>query len=188
MDFLKQRLRNTIDSSSHKCKPDSNTPTYDALNLAYQQLDKMSSISNKAISGSVILLTDGAPCPAVDGQINKINTDVTKKFRDRSWSIDTIGLGTDSQISDPATGCPGSSSGTFHDFLKGISNSTGGTPYNDDRGPVQGVNPLNIAPFFAQIFQKNSNKALHLDIPLSQLNNETQKRNFTVVDGTNETC
>lgn len=144
-------------------------------------------MAKQHVSGSVILLTDGIPCPNVDEQITAIQKELLPRFRDRGWAIDTIGLGEDAPIAGTA-GCtsPGSMIGTFHSFLNTVAQATGGSPYDDSHGPVPGVNPLNVAPFFARIFSKYSGKTLHEDIPPTQLNGETQQRNFSVVNGTTE--
>lgn len=172
------------DTNQHGlCGYDSNTPTYDSLSKAYDMLAQVT--SQHHVTGSVILLTDGIPCPDVDAQINAIRSDLLPKFSAHNWPIDTIGLGEDSPIAG-TTGCsvPGTLPGTFQSFLKGISSATGGNFYSDAQGSV--VSALNIAPFFAQIFAKYAGKTLHEDIPATSINGETQQRNFTVVDGTTE--
>jgi hypothetical protein len=182
---LKQAIIQHSTLQSKFCSPDGNTATYESLNQAYQMLDTLT--KQHQVSGSVILLTDGVPCPDVDEQITTIQKELLPRFRDRGWPVDTIGLGEDAPIAS-ASGCssPGTLSGNFHDFLRSIAYTTGGAFYDDSHGPVPGVNPLNIAPFFAQIFSKYSGKTLHKDIPPTQLNGETQRRNFAVVDGTTE--
>jgi hypothetical protein len=181
----KTNLKNILDSSSNSCRPDANTPTYDSLSKAYDMLSQVTAQHN--VSGSVILLTDGVPCPGVDAQINAIRSDLLPKFQERGWPIDTIGLGEDAPIAS-TSGCTvaGTLPGTFHDFLKGISNATSGTFYDDSHGPVSGVSPLNIGPFFAEIFAKYSGKQVHKDIPPTQLGGGTQQQNFNVVDGTTD--
>ena len=178
----KQNLKNIISNQSHSCRPDANTPTYDALNQAYNMLDTVT--RQQGVTGSVILLTDGVPCPDVDGQINGIRNDLLPKFQARGWQIDTIGLGEDAPISS-GIGCtvPGTLAGTFHDFLKGVSSATGGQFYDDGQGPVSGVSPLNIATFFVNIFAKYSGLTPRLEIPPTPLNGGTLTQNFNVVDG-----
>ncbi|HJT55995.1 MAG TPA: vWA domain-containing protein, partial [Ktedonobacteraceae bacterium] len=178
-----KNLKSIIASKSRNCRPDNTTPTYDALSKAYDMLNTITKQQDIS-GGSVILLTDGVPCPDVDAQINAIKSDLLPEFQAHNWPIDTIGLGQDAPISS-GSGCtsPGTLSGTFHDFLKGISNATGGQFYDDGNGPVQGVSPLNIAGFFVDIFAKYSGETPKLAISPTPLNGGTFQRNFDVVGG-----
>lgn len=183
----RNQLKQTITQKSNSCSPDGYTPTYNALNDAYTMLQSATKQPG-VTSGSVILLTDGIPCPNVDEQINAIKSDLLPKFQAAGWPIDTIGLGENAAISS-GSGCSpaGTLPGTFHDFLHNdIANATGGTFYDDGNGPVQGISPLNIATFFADIFAKYSGRILHPDIPVTMLNGALPPQNFTVVDGTSE--
>jgi archaellin len=173
----KKSLEDIITQKSNSCRPDNTTPTYDSLSQAYAMLGSIT--KQKGISGSVILLTDGTPYPNTDAQIADIKSDLIPQFQAQGWPIDTIGLGQDGPIG-------GSTPGTFHDFLKGLSNATGGTFYDDGHGPVQGVSPLNIAPFFVDIFHRYSGDSLRHDIPVTSLNGSAIQRNFSVTDGTNQ--
>src|SRR6266699_1757155 len=171
----RQALKDTIKNKSNSCVHIGTTPTYDALNQAYIMLDTIT--KQHAIGGSVILLTDGIPDPDTDSQIMEVRNDLVTKFQARGWPIDTIGLGQDSAIG-------GSTPGTFHDFLKGISFATSGKFYDDGQGVVPGVNALNIAPFFVDIFARYSGRTPQNVIPPTQLNGNTQQQNFKVTDGT----
>jgi len=179
----KLQLKKIIATQSNSCRPDNTTPTYDSLSQAYTMLGEIT--KQKGVKGSVILLTDGVPCPEVDEQISAIRSDLLPEFQAHGWPIDTIGLGQDAPISS-GSGCssPGSLLGTFHGFLKEISNATGGQFYDDGKGPVQGTRPLNIAPFFVDIFAKYSNGLTpRLEVPPTQLNGGSQQYNFSAVDG-----
>ncbi len=173
----KQNLKTIIANKSNACRPDNTTPTYDSLSNAYSMLATIT--KQQHITGSVILLTDGTPSPDTDAQIADIKSDLVPQFQAQGWPIDTIGLGPDGQVG-------GSTPGTFHDFLKDISNATGGSFYDDGNGPVPGVSPLNIAPFFLDIFHRYSGDTLHHDVPVTPLNGGTVQRNFPVTDGTNQ--
>ncbi|HLX40086.1 MAG TPA: vWA domain-containing protein, partial [Ktedonobacteraceae bacterium] len=173
----KNNLKNIIANKSNSCRPDNTTPTYESLSNAYNMLSTIT--KQRKISGSVILLTDGTPYPDTDAQIAAIKSDLIPQFQTQGWPVDTIGLGVDGPIG-------GSTPGTFHDFLKGISNATGGSFYDDGKGPVSGVSPLNIAPFFLDIFHRYSGDTLRQDIPVTALAGGTIQRNFVVTDGTNQ--
>ncbi|MHB8596823.1 MAG: vWA domain-containing protein [Ktedonobacteraceae bacterium] len=173
----KQNLKNIIANKSNACRPDNTTPTYNSLSNAYSMLAAIT--KQQHISGSVILLTDGTPYPDTDAQIADIKSDLVPQFQTQGWPIDTIGLGPDGLVG-------GSTPGTFHDFLKSVSNATGGSFYDDGNGPVPGVSPLNIAPFFLDIFHRYSGDTLRHDIPVTPLNGSTIQRNFPVTDGTNQ--
>ena len=163
----RQALRNTIAQDSHNCQPDGNTPTYDALNQAYTML---SSIAQNGITGSVILLTDGTPYPNTNGQISQIKSQLYGKFKAAKFPIDTIALGQ-----------PGSQNGVdFHGFLQDIANNTSGNFYDDGKGAVSGVSPLNLAPFFVQIFALRNGRTLGSTVPPTSLNGGTTSRNFAV--------
>lgn len=173
----KESLKQIIANKSNSCRPDNTTPTYEALHQAYDMLQTIT--QQHHISGSVILLTDGTPAPDTDSQIAAINSELLKEFQAKGWPIDTIGLGADAAIG-------GNTPGTFHDFLKGISDATGGTFYDDGKGPVAGISPLNIATFFVQIFARYSGYTPTEDIPPTQLDGGTTQRNFQVTGGTNK--
>lgn len=171
----RQNLKSIIANASGGCKPDQDTPTYDALTRAYDMLNTVT--RQHSVSGSVILLTDGVPCPDTQRQIDAIKSDLVPMFQARQWPIDTVGLGQDT----PGTGC----NGTFHSFLQGVSDATGGGFYDDGKGPVAGVSPLNIGPFFVQIFAKYAHRTIREDIPPTSLDgNSPSEHNFTVIDGT----
>lgn len=140
-------LKATIAAKSQQCKPDGNTPTYDALNRALALLQQ-SATGGK--SGSVILLTDGVPYPNTDTQISAIQSDLIPQFQAHNWPIDSIALGADSSP---------------HGFLSTISNATSGKFYDDGKGPIQGVSPLNLEHFFVDIFQLRENRTPGPTIP-----------------------
>ncbi len=170
----RQSLQKTIAAKSSSCRPDNATPTYDALNKALAML--ASATQRKQISGSVILLTDGVPYPDTTGQIEAIKADLIPQFKDHNWPIDTIALGINDQI-------PGTNT-SFHDFLSSLSDATSGRFYDDGNGAVPGVSPLNIAPFFVDIFARRVGRTATHDIPPTQLDGGTTSRNFFVNDYT----
>ncbi len=157
----RQGLQQIIDQRSHHCKPDNTTPTYDALNLTLQMLQ--SATNNGQISGSVILLTDGIPDPNSDAQVNAINTTLLPQFQQHDWPVDTVALGADS---------------SFHQFLSNISNATSGKFYDDGKGAIAGVSPLNIAPFFVDIFARRNGRTLGPSVEPTSLNGGTTARDF----------
>lgn len=174
----RERLRTLIKEKSNSCHPDSTTPTYNALDQALTMLNDFT--SGKHISGSVILLTDGTPSPDTNAQIQDIQSDLLPQFKQNHWPIDTVALGKDGPVSGMNI--------TFHDFLSNIASSTSGKFYDDTHGPVQGdVNgsPLNIAPFFIDIFQRRVGRTPGQDIPPTQLDGGVVQQNFTVTDYTN---
>jgi hypothetical protein len=174
-DAERKGLQNIIARKSNNCRPDSTTPTYNALKQAFDMLS--SATQGGQIPGSVILLTDGVPAPDTDTQINAIQTDLAIQFKNHGWPIDTVALGQNSPISstNPAT---------FHDFLGGISSTTSGSFYDDGNGVVPGVSPLNIAPFFVEIFAKRIGRTVKNDIPPTPLNGGTTRLNFDVTSYT----
>jgi hypothetical protein len=158
-------LRQTIAQRSKNCQPQAATPTYDALREALTMLK--SATAQSGLSGSVILLTDGAPYPKQDAQIAAIQRDLLPQFKQGGFPIDAIGLGTDQ---------------TLHTFLSGLADATGGSYYDDGHGVVPGVSALNIAPFFVAIFALRNGRIATNDIPPTQLNGATVSRNFSVGD------
>ncbi len=160
----RQNLRSAIATKSHNCRPDASTPTYDALSQALTMLGKA---ATNGRSGSVILLTDGAPMPNSDGQINSIKTILVPQFKQRGFPVDTIALGGDQ---------------SFHGFLDDLANGTSGKAYDDGKGAVSGVSPLNIAPFFVDIFARYSGRVVSQDIAPTQLSGGAVSRNFAVGD------
>lgn len=154
-------LRQIIDTKSNHCRPDQNTPTYDALDQSLTMLDSATKAGN---SGSVILLTDGVPAPNQDEQLNAITTDLAPRFKSRGWPVDTIALGSDT---------------TSHGFLGDLANGSSGKFYDDSKGPVAGVSPLNLEHFFVDIFQIRNGRTPGATIPATQLNGSSQQ-NFSV--------
>lgn len=159
----RQNLRQTIASTSNNCKPDGNTPTYDALNQALGMLQ--SSTQSGHLSGSVILLTDGDPEPDASAQIAAIKADLAPKFKTNGWPIDTIALG---------------QPGSYHDFLSSLAGATSGKFYDDSKGPVSGVSPLNLAPFFVDLFALRNGRTPGATLPPTNLSGGTTSRNFAV--------
>ncbi|MGZ6390874.1 MAG: vWA domain-containing protein [Ktedonobacterales bacterium] len=158
-------LRNTIAAKSHNCQPDSSTPTYDALNQALKMLTNAT--AGNTHTGSVILLTDGVPEPNPNDQIAAIKNDLVPQFKSHGFQVDTVALGSDQ---------------TLHGFLGDVANATSGKFYDDGKGVVSGVSPLNIAPFFVDIFARRNGRVVAHDIPPTQANGGTVSRNFSVGD------
>jgi hypothetical protein len=159
----RQALRQRIASVTNNCAPLGNTPTYDALSQALGMLT--SATQNGKISGSVVLLTDGQPFPDTDQQIAAIQSDLLPQFKSHGWPIDTVALGSDT---------------SFFGFLSGLSNATAGKFYNDGKGPVPGVSPLNLATFFVDIFAIRNGRTPGQTIPPTTLGGSTVQRNFSV--------
>ncbi len=157
----RQHLRDQLQTVTHGCQPDANTPTYDALNKALGMLTQAT--KGGQIPGSVILLTDGDPEPNADGQIAAIKSDLVPQFKSHGWPIDTIALG-----NDPS----------FHGFLNDISTATSGNFYDDSQGPVPNVSPLNIGPFFVNIFSIRNGRTPGPTIAPTTLSGGAISRNF----------
>jgi hypothetical protein len=157
------QLHNTIATKSHNCKPDSSTPTYDALQRALTMLTE--STAQTHLPGSVILLTDGVPAPQQNEQISSIQSDLVPQFKQHDFPVDTVALGAD---------------GTLRSFLSDLANATGGAYYDDGHGLVSGVSPLNIAPFFVSIFAQRNGRTVTHDIPPTALSGGTVSRNFSI--------
>ncbi len=149
-------LLQTISQKSQNCRPDANTPTFDALSKAYGMLQ---SATSGGKTGSVILLTDGAPYPSTQNQIQAINSQLAPKFQANNWPIDTIALGSDT---------------SFHSFLSGVSNATNGLFFDDSNGPVHGVSPLNLADFFVSIFKVRNGRSVGPTIAPVMINGSLQ--------------
>ena len=159
----RKALRDAIAQKSNGCRPDGNTPTYDALAKALSLLAQAT--AGGTISGSVILLTDGAPAPDTGGQITAIQNDLIPQFKAHNWPIDAIALGTDSG---------------FHFVLSNIASATSGSFYDDGHGVVPGVSPLNITPFFLDIFRLRNGRSPGPDVPPTALSGGGTARNFSV--------
>src|SRR5579875_2193520 len=157
----RQGLRNEIAQKSNNCAPDNDTPTYDALNKSLGMLQ--SATHNGQISGSVILLTDGTPYPNTDQQISDIESKLVPQFKQHNWPIDTIALGSDQ---------------SFRGFLSDLANATSGKAYDDAKGVVPGVSPLNIADFFVDIFARRNGRTLGPTVPPTTLNGGQTSRNL----------
>jgi hypothetical protein len=157
------QLHSTIATKSHNCKPDSATPTYDALQQALTMLT--ASTAQTHLPGSVILLTDGVPAPQQNEQISAIQSDLVPQFKQHDFPVDTVALGAD---------------GTLRSFLSDLANATGGAYYDDGHGVVSGVSPLNIAPFFVSIFAQRNGRTVTHDIPPTALSGGTVSRNFSI--------
>ncbi|HEX6543522.1 MAG TPA: vWA domain-containing protein [Ktedonobacterales bacterium] len=159
----RQQLHDTIATRSHNCRPDSATPTYDALQQSLTML--INATAQTHLPGSVILLTDGVPAPQQNEQISAIQQDLVPQFKQHDFPIDTVALGAD---------------GTLRSFLSDLANATGGTYYDDGHGVVNGVSPLNIAPFFVDIFARRNGRTVTHDIPPTTLSGGTVSRNFSI--------
>jgi len=162
----RQGLRQTIVQKSNNCAPDGATPTYDALSKALTMLT--GATHNGQISGSVILLTDGQPDPNTDQQISQIESNLVPQFKQHDWPIDTVALGSDT---------------TFRSFLSDVANATSGKAYDDAKGVVAGTSPLNIAPFFVDIFARRNGRTPGPTVaPTTTLNGGTTSANFQLGD------
>ncbi|HEX6796841.1 MAG TPA: vWA domain-containing protein [Ktedonobacterales bacterium] len=156
-------LRSAIAQKSNNCAPDGNTPTYDALAKAQAMLTQA---TQSGASGSVILLTDGIPAPNPDGQVSAIQKTLLPQFKAHNWPVDTVALGSDQ---------------SFRGFLSDLSSATSGSFYDDGHGVVPGVSPLNITPFFIQIFRVRNGRSPGPDIPPTALEaGGVTARNFSV--------
>lgn len=170
----RQALQGIIASKSDGCKPHNSTPTYDSLNRSLKML--ATAPHGPHTRSSVILLTDGVPDPDTQEQMAAIKSDLLPQFKRSSWAIDTVALGNDAIIEGAHT--------TFHKFLSELSNATGGQFYDTVNVVVPELSPLNIAPFFVDIFSRYNNRSLSKDVPATPVDDLT-KRNFTVTDYTN---
>jgi hypothetical protein len=159
----REELRSDILHKSNQCRPDGDTPTFDALSKALSMLT--TATQGGTYTGSVILLTDGAPYPNSSGQINAIQQDLLPEFKAHDWPIDTIALGSDQ---------------SFHPFLSGVASATSGSFYDDGHGVVAGVSPLNITPFFLDIFRLRNGRSPGPTIAPTQLRGGVTARNFSV--------
>lgn len=159
----RKQLRDTIAEKSHNCRPDSATPTYDALQQTLTML--ATATAQTHLPGSVILLTDGVPAPQQNEQISAIQQDLIPQFKQHNFPIDTVALGAD---------------GTLRSFLSDLANATGGAYYDDGHGVVSGVSPLNIAPFFVSIFAQRNGRTVSHDILPTALSGGTVSRNFAI--------
>jgi hypothetical protein len=160
----RQQLRGAIQQQSSHCAGNGGTPTYDALAKAEAMLARAT--NGGAIPGSAILLTDGVPDPGTGAQVVAIKSDLVSQFKAHNWPIDTVALGQDS--------------GGFHSFLSDVASATSGAFYDDGHGVVPGVSPLNIAPFFIDIFRLRNGRSPGPDIPPTTLSGGTTARNFDV--------
>lgn len=158
----RQTLRTAIQQKSNNCRPDAATPTYDSLVKAKNML--AAATQGGKIGGSMILLTDGVPDPDTSSQIGAIRSDLVPQFKAHNWPIDTIALGVDQ---------------SFHGFLSDLASATSGRFYDDGHGVVSGVSPLNITPFFLDIFKVRNGRSPGPDIPPTTLSGATA-RNFSV--------
>ncbi len=158
-------LKAGIAQQSHNCQPDVSTPTYDALAKALTML--ASATQGGKIPGSVILLTDGQPDPDGPSQIAAVKSDLIPQFQQHNWQVDTVGLGVDQG---------------FYGFLSDLSNATSGKFYDDGKGVVSGVSPLNIAPFFVDIFARQNGRVLGPTVAPTQPGGGTVSRNFDLPD------
>jgi VWA domain-containing protein len=123
------------DVSRNCTTPSGNTPTYDALNQAWQQLAAVPGGGPRA----AVLLTDGEPTGdrSTPDLIARIEHELVPRFAQRGWRIDTIALGTD-QIDIT--------------FLAAIAQATGGTFYDGSKG--QRATALNLLPAFIDVLRQ----------------------------------
>jgi hypothetical protein len=161
----RKALHDAIAQKSNNCRPDAATPTYDALAKAEAMLASATNGGASHTPGSAILLTDGVPDPDTSAQQSAIQSELVPQFKQHGWPIDVIALGSDT---------------SFHGFLSGIASATSGTFYDDGHGIVPGVSPLNITPFFLDIFRLRNGRSPGPDIAPTQLGGGVTARNFTV--------
>jgi hypothetical protein len=159
----RQQLHSAIATKSRNCRPDAATPTYDALQQSLTLLTAATAQTH--LPGSVILLTDGVPAPQQNEQISAIQKELVPTFKQHDFPIDTVALGAD---------------GTLRSFLSDLANATGGAYYDDAHGVVSGVSPLNIAPFFVDIFARRNGRTVTHDIPPTTLSGGVFSRNFSI--------
>nr|MBA3826507.1 VWA domain-containing protein [Ktedonobacterales bacterium] len=161
-------LRDAIQSKTNGCAPNGSTPTYNALNTALGMLTSATKGSN--VAGSVILLTDGVPEPNPSSQIDTIKSKLVPQFKQHTWPVDVVALG-------PA----GTQDGIdFHSFLSDLASATSGKFYDDGHGVVSGVSPLNIAPFFVDIFARRNGRTPGPTIAPTNLNGGQESRDFNL--------
>ncbi len=161
-------LRDAIQSKTNGCAPNGSTPTYNALNTALGMLNTATKGGN--IAGSVILLTDGVPEPNPGSQISNIKANLVPQFKAHTWPVDVVALGP-----------PGTQDGIdFHGFLSDLASATSGKFYDDGHGVVSGVSPLNIAPFFVDIFARRNGRTPGPTIPPTSLNGGQESRDFNL--------
>lgn len=155
-DSARAAMRKALDTHSNNCLGDGTTPMADALARADHML--LAATQGGQRSGSVILLTDGLPDPDATGQLAAIHS-LMGDFESHDWPIDTIALG-----------------GADRGFLRGVSDSTGGTAYDVAHGPVPGVSPLNLEPFFVDIFRVNQGRTLLHAVAPTAIAGSTQRQ------------
>src|SRR5262249_13519195 len=97
-------------------------------------------------------------------------SELLPQFKQHGFPVDTIALGADDRDHP------------FHPFLNDVANATSGKFYDDGKGTVPGVSPLNIAPFFVDIFARRNGRTVSQDIPPTQLGGGPASRNFSVGD------
>ena len=167
-ESARKGLRDAIQSKTNNCAPDGSTPTYNALNTALGMLK--SATQGGSIAGSVILLTDGVPDPDPSSQINNIKSTLVPQFKQNTWPVDVVALGP-----------PGAQEGIdFHGFLSDVASATSGKFYDDGHGVVSGVSPLNIAPFFVDIFARRNGRTPGPTIPPTDLSSGHESRDFNL--------
>jgi hypothetical protein len=134
------------DVSANCVTPSGNTPTYDALDQAWRQLDSVPGGGAR----SVVLLTDGVPTGDRSSSelVSQIEQDLVPRFSQRGWRIDTVALGTDD---------------TDFAFLARIAAATGGTYYDSSRGSR--ANALNLLPAFVDVLRQEPGRSPGQDVP-----------------------
>lgn len=165
-------LKLLIQQRSDHCHAGGNTPTYDALQQAAQML--ASSTDHGRLPGSVILLTDGQPNPNTAEQLASIQHDLLPQYQRHRWKIFTVALGPDEDVQE------GSRASTFHQLLRHLSEATSATHYDDSHGIIRGTTPLNLAPFFVDIFRSLTGRLLGPSLGPSSLAGAQVVRNLTV--------
>lgn len=154
-------LIDTINRDSHNCHANGDTPTYDALQKAYNML---AATATNGRAGSALLVTDGAPYPNQDQQTSDITQQVAPKYRTAGYPINTI------QLNNLSGTAP---------FLKEVAAGTNGF-YQTDFNPATGQpDPLQIAPVFLSFFAGLTGRVPKPLVTEQPINGGTQ-RNFSV--------
>ena len=118
-----------------------NTPIADSLQKGYALLEKVAAGRvATSFSGKILLLTDGEPRPAKSRQIDEIRK-LLPQFRERNWSIDTIGLRLRAEGNEEA-----------RNLLLKMANETGGNFLGDVDDPAE------LQDLFVDFFAKQAGR------------------------------
>lgn len=142
-----------------RCRAGGYTATYDALALAYQQLEATAGQA----PGSVVLLTDGTPEPGTDDQIGRIQRELVPRFAARGWPVHTVPIGTTE---------------THFEFLHALSNGTGGRYYDQIEGRT--ATALDLLPLYVEILRDQVGRTPGRELPLTTLRGGTRVQELSV--------